>query len=175
METTESSSQPSAMSVGLKFGVILGLLSITSNLISTVIGYNPLDRNWVIMVVASLLTTTVVVFAHNNFKGDNNGFMSYGQGLGIAMVLVLTSIILNGVYTFVYIKLIDPALMESIWEKAALDMEEKGQSEEQIEFGLGIAKKLFWVFYIIGGSFWGLIIGLIVSIFTQNKEPEQAF
>jgi hypothetical protein len=166
---------PSVMAIGLKYGLFLGLISIAISLVTTMLGRNPLDSNWINMVVSLAVTVALVVLAHKNFKENNEGFMSYGQGLGIAMVAILVSIVLTGIYTFIYTKFIDPTAMDSVWEKAAADMEAKGQDEEQIETALGFAKNLFWLFFVLGGAFWGLIVGLIVSIFTQKNEPEQAF
>jgi hypothetical protein len=176
METNEiQQAKPSAMSVGLKFGLILAIISIASMLIQFVIGTSPFSGGWLNSIISIALTVAVVVFAHKNFKENGDGFMSYGQGLGIAMITVIVSIVVGMIFSYVYLNMIDPSAFDAIWEKAAADMEAKGQSQEQIDMGLGWGKKLFWLFYLVGGAFWGLIIGLVVTIFTQKKAPEQTF
>ena len=176
METNEiQQTQPSVMSTGVKFGLILAVISIASMLIQFVIGTSPFSGGWLNSVISIALTVAVVVFAHKAFKENNEGFMSYGQGLGIAMVTVLVSILVGMIFSYVYLNMIDPSAYDAIWEKAAADMEAQGQSQDAIEMGLGWGKKLFWVFYLVGGAFWGLIIGLVVTIFTQKKAPEQTF
>ncbi len=101
--------------------------------------------------------------------------MSYGQGLGIAMVVGIVSLILGGLFLYIYISFIDTSAFEAVWEKAAADMEANGQSQEQIDMGMEWGRKLFWPMYILGGAFGSFIVGLIVSIFTQKKAPEQTF
>lgn len=174
MEETTTSS-PTAMSIGLKFGAILGLASIVQTLIGFAIGSNPLSNNWVNTVIAIAVSVAVIVFAHKAFKDGGDGYMGYGQGLGIAMVTSLVSLVITGLFTYIYINFIDTNAFEEIWEKAAADMEAKGQSQEAIDMGMSWGRKLFWVFYALGGAFGGLIVGLIVTIFTQKKAPEQTF
>lgn len=174
MEETTKTEQPTAMSVGLKYGVILGLSSIALNILMFVVGLNPFEGGWKGWI-GMLLAVAIIVLAHKNFKESGSGFMTYGQGLGIAMIAFLISMVLSGIFSYVYLNFIDPSAFEAIWEKAAADMEAKGQSQEQIDMGLGWGRKLFWVFFIVGGAFMGLICGLVVSIFTQKKAPETAF
>lgn len=174
MEETVKTEQPTVMSVGLKYGLILGLASIVVNVIMFAIGMNPFEGGWKGWI-GSVLAIVVLVLAHKNFKDAGTGFMSYGQGLGIAMVTFLVSIVISGIFSYIYLNIIDPAAFEAVWEKAAADMEANGQSEEQIEIGLSWGRKLFWVFFIVGGAFMGLIVGLIISIFTQKNPPEPTF
>jgi hypothetical protein len=163
------------MSVGLKFGLILGLISIVLHLVQYAIGINPMDNQWISNSISVITTVAVIVFAHKSYKETGNGYMSYGQGLGLAMVTVVSSLVIGGLYTFIFFNFIDPSAFEAIWEKAAADMEAQGQSEEAIEMGMSWGRKLFWPLFILGGLFWGFILGLIVTIFTQKKEPETAF
>jgi hypothetical protein len=173
-ETTAKTEQPTAMSVGFKYGLILGLISIVLTIIFFVVGMNPFEGGWKSWL-NTCLAILFVVLAHKNFKDNGDGFMSYGQGLGIAMVTFLVSMVVSGIFSYIYLQFIDPSAFEQIWEKAAADMEAKGQSQDQIDVAMSWGRKLFWVFFIVGGAFIGLLIGLVVSIFTQKKAPEQAF
>lgn len=174
MEETIKTEQPTVMSVGLKYGLILGLASIAVNIIFFAIGMNPFEGGWKGWI-GTVLAIGMIVLAHKNFKDSGSGFMTYGQGLGLSMITFLVSMVLGGIFSYVYLNFIDPTAFEAIWEKAAADMEAKGQSEDQIELGLSWGRKLFWVFFIVGSLFMGLIVGLIVSIFTQKKPPETMF
>jgi hypothetical protein len=173
----EETSAPGStvMSVGLKFGLILGLASVVQSLVVFAIGSNPLSSNWVNTCVAILVSIGVIVFAQKTFKDSGDGFMSYGQGLGIAMIVSMIAIVIGMIFIYIYINFIDTSAFEEVWEKAAADMEAKGNTQEQIDIGLEWGRKLFWVFYLIGGVFGSLITGLIVTIFTQKKAPEQTF
>lgn len=175
MEENNIAAKPTVMSVGLKFGLILGVVSILITLVKFMAGANPMENNWINNVISLALVVLAVVFAHRNFKEGGDGFMSYGQGLGVAMVTVIISTILSGLFMYVYMNFVDISAWDAIWEKAEEDMIAQGQSDEAIEMGLSWGKKLFWIIFPLAAAFWGLIIGLIVSIFTQKKSPETAF
>lgn len=174
MEENLNASKNTVWSVGLKYGLILTLVSIALMLIRIALGDNPYQSDWKSWLSA-VLTIVIVVLAHKNFKDNGNGFMSYGQGLGLSMVVILVSIVLGGIFSFLYTAFVDTGMMDAVYEKMAEDMEEKGQNKEQIEMAIGWTKKLFWPLYFVGGVFMGFIIGLIVSIFTQKSNPEPTF
>jgi len=171
MEEKMNSQPPSTMSVALRFGLIMGLFSVAYTVIVIAVGGNPLESDWKGWVSLAV-SAVIVVFAHKNFKDNGDGFMSYGQGLGIAFLSVLISGVISGIFLFVYINFIDTGVMEDLMQKTSQKMEEQGQSEEAIEMALSFTKKFFWAFYAFGLVFGSLIIGLVISIFTQKKNPE---
>jgi hypothetical protein len=175
MEENNAVIRPTVISVGLKFGLILGLVSIAITMITIAIGNNPVDDSWLNRLLSLVLGVIAVVLAHKNFKDRGDGFMNYGQGLGIAVIVCVVSMILSAIILYLYLNFIDPSVYDAIWEKAEEDMIASGNTEDQIEMGLSIAKRFFWLIFAMAGAFWGLIIGLIVTIFTQNKAPETAF
>jgi len=171
--TPEVNNPVTARSVGLRHGLILGLVSIIFSLILILIGDSPFNRsiswvNWVFVIA-------LVVIAHKRFKDGNNGYMSYGQGVGISFWISLASTVLGGIFLYIYITAIDPGLFDAVFEQQIQAMEEKGMPDDQIEMGINIGKMMFWPMYLIGGIFCGVLIGLIVSIFTQKKAPEQLY
>jgi ABC-type antimicrobial peptide transport system permease subunit len=132
---------------------------------------NPFVRDWKGWI-SMAVSIAIIVFAHKNFKDSGDGFMSYGQGLGIAFIAVMTSVLVGFVFSYLYINFFDPTVMDEVWEKALEDAQAKGQNEEAAQMGIEWGKKLFWLFYLIGGAFVALIVGLLVPIFTQKKNPE---
>jgi hypothetical protein len=174
METVETK-KASALNIGAKFGLILGLCSITVSLLLYAIGFDTIKYSWVLNIINGALVIAMVVLAHQSYKESGNGYMSYGQGLGIGMITVLVSMAISGVYTYVFFNFIDPSMFQAIFDKVESDMEAQGQSEQAIEMALGFTRKFFWAFFVVGALFWGFLIGVIVSIFTQKREPETAF
>lgn len=163
----------STRSVGLKYGLISALVGVGLFLVSAVAGLNPFQGalNWV-----GLGITVVLMFlAQKNFKDNGDGFMSYGQGVGIGFWFVLISTVITIAIMFVYVSFIDNAPMELFYEEQAVKMEEQGQSDQAIEIAMEWTRKLFWIFAVIGSIFWGMIIALILTIFTQKKHPEPTF
>jgi hypothetical protein len=165
----------SVASVALRFGLILGIVSILVAVIKFSFMENPMDNDWVNTIINLGLGVAGVVFAHKYFKDKGNGYMSYGQGLGIGVLVIGISTILTAIFLFVYFNYIDPSVWEGMFDQIREKMEAQNQQDEAIEMALSITRKMFWPIVLISGFFWGLIIGLIVSIFTQNKEPETAF
>lgn len=169
-ETTKQ--KPSAFSVGLKFGLILAVVSIAVMMISIAFGSNPFKSDWIKGLLNFAITVAVVVFAHKSFKDSGDGYMSYGQGLGVAFITIMVSVIIGGIFSYVYTSFVDTNVLEEVWQKTAEDMEAQGQSQEAIDMAISWTKKLFWPIYFIGAGFMALIVGLIVSIFTKNSNPE---
>ena len=171
MEENTESTKPSVMSVGLKYGLFITLASIAFSTIIIVIGMNPLKSDWK-GLISAVITVTLVVLAHKNFKDKGDGFMTYGQGFGISFISILISIFLGGIFMYVYANFIDPNMMEEVWQKTAEDMEAKGQNQETIDIALTWTKKLFWAIYFVFGVFIAAVIGVLVPIFTQKKNPD---
>ncbi len=170
-ETTE---KPTVFNTGLRYGLYLSLASIALTLVIAVAGGNPLQsdfKSWNTWVNFAI-SIAIIVMAHKYFKDNGDGFMSFGQGFGISFVAFMVSIVLGGVFTYVYANFIDTNMMEELWNKTAEQMEEQGQSEEAIEMALNMTKSFFWVFYVIGGAFGAAIMSLIVTLFTQKKNPD---
>lgn len=169
MEENQTVTPPSAMSVGLRYGLILAVISILYTLVLVALGANPFIQDWK-SYVHFVFIIAVVVMAHKYYKDNGDSYMSYGTGFGIAFVTVVVSMIIGMVFSIIYVKFIDTGAMDAMYEKIRSDMEAKGQ-EAQADVAIEWTKKLFWVFYIVGSLFWGSIIGLIVTIFTQKKRP----
>jgi len=101
--------------------------------------------------------------------------MTIGQGVGIGFWMTLVSLLIGGLVTYVYANIIDPDTMQNFYEMQRIQMEERNVPDEQIEIALEWTRKLFWVFYAISGLAGGLIIALIVSIFTKKDNPAPPF
>lgn len=172
MEENEAN-LPTVRSVGLKYGAISAIVSIVFFLILALSGQNAFDNKW--GWIGMLFSIVILILAQKNFKGEGDGFMSYGQGVGIGFWISLVAVIVAGLFSYTYANIIDPATMESFYEKQYESMSEKGMPEEQIEIAVSWTKKLFWPLYGFFGIFFGVLVALIVTIFTQKKSPEQTF
>jgi hypothetical protein len=172
MEENEAN-LPTVRSVGLKYGAILAIVSIVFFLILTLSGLNAFDNTW--NWIGMIFSIAILVLAHKNFKDEGDGFMAYGQGVGIGFWISLVSVIVAGLFTYTYATIIDPATMDTFYEKQYEGMQEKGMPEEQIEIAVSWTKKLFWPLYAFFGVFFGVLVALIVTIFTQKKSPEKTF
>lgn len=176
MEENTDSQLVTTRSVGIRYGLIFGIISIFYFLIFVMAD---LDMSkgfgrWGTTVIALV----IIFLAHKFFKESGDGFMSYGQGIGIGFWTGLTSSVVSSVFTYVYVKFIDDGFVAKIREKAIEDMQAQGQSEEQIEMAMkfvemftGAEALLFFGLFI--GILTLVIVALIITIFTQKPKPEQ--
>jgi hypothetical protein len=127
-----------------------------------------------------LVALAAVIYGHRYFKVKGNGFMSYGDGIGIAAWIGVVGSVINGAVTYVYLKFINTGFLAAVRGKAVEEMEKQNQSEESMELATKImdtfasAEALF-IFEIILGMILFLFIGLIVSIFTKNESTTPPF
>lgn len=169
----QTKSAPTVMSVGIRWGVVNALVSIAFFIVLVIAGLNAFDNKW--GWIGSGFTIVLLVLAHKAFKDQGDGFMTYGQGVGIGFWMSVVATVVAGLFTYVYANIIDPATMENFFEAQRMQMEERNMPDEQIDIAIEWTRKLFWVFYVIGGVVGGLILSLIVSIFTQKRNPAPPF
>jgi uncharacterized ion transporter superfamily protein YfcC len=169
MENT-AQQQPSTMKVGATYGLFAGLFSIVVFVIVASLGLNPFGGG--LNYIGTVGSIVLLVFAHKKFKDSGDGFMSYGQGLGIAIIFFLVSSFLSLVVMYIYINFVDYAPMQALLDEQLKQMEKSNTPDDAIEMAQKITKDWFWVIGAFTALFGGLILGLIVSIFTQKKNPE---
>ncbi|HEX5171907.1 MAG TPA: DUF4199 domain-containing protein [Cyclobacteriaceae bacterium] len=170
METTTNA--PTVRGVGTKFGLISAGFSIFFFLVLTLVGLNAFDNKW--SWIGLIVSIVIMVFAHKQFKDQGDGFMSYGQGVGIGFWIALISLLIAGGFTFIYVNFIDQTAMDAFYDTQRMNMEDKGMPDDQIDVAISWTRKLFWLFYFFFGIFFGVLVAVIVSIFTQKKNPQQA-
>ncbi len=160
-------------SVGIKWGLISGLISIVFFLTLVLSGQNAFDNKW--NWIGLIISLAIVFLAHKNYKESGNGYMSYGQGVLIGFWIALVSLVLGAGITYLYVTVIDTGAMDLFYDKQIEQMSKNGMPDDQIDMAIGWTKALFWPMYIFFGLFFGVLVGVIVSIFTQKKNPEPAF
>lgn len=173
-----SAEKLSTRTVGIRYGLILAAVSVIFFLLAATLSLNTTEgpARWV-----SLIFMTVVFFlGHKYYKDNGDGYMSYGQGMGIGFWASLISSLISSAFTYVYVKFIDPSWLETIKEMQIEQLQEQGMSDEQIEMSMGMMEKLstpemIFIFGIIGGVLIGVILSLVITIFTQKNNSNAPF
>src|SRR5437879_13754637 len=132
MEETSTSPTVTTKSVGIRYGVIMGIVSIAYFVILNLLGVDMTQGpgSWGRYVYCAAL----IFLAHKYFKENGDSFMAYGQGIGISFWMGLISVAISSVFTYIYVKFIDTGFIQQILDKTRESMEEKGNlSDEQIE------------------------------------------
>jgi len=169
----------------IRFGIILGLISIVITLISYFIF--PVDpetlkpkNGWIQTVVGLLANFTLIYIGTKAYRDEElEGNISYSKSVGFAFYMSLPYAILTAVYTFIFFKFIDPSMIENIAKLQYNKMAEQGMGNEQIQQSLGVMTymnnpAMYALLSIFGCIIYSVIIGLITSIFTK-KVPDSQF
>jgi len=166
---------PTTLQTGIRYGVILGLISIIISAISFLAN---IEQNTIATVISVVITIAGIYMAHKYFKDEGDGFMSYGQGLGIGTLASVVAGALGGIFSFLYLSFIDDSPLKKAMEQQRIKFEEQGMGDDQIEQAMAMAEKfssplMALIFSIVFSLIFGFIISLIVSAITKNVNPEE--
>jgi hypothetical protein len=170
---TPTHAQPSVWAVGTKGGLYTGLVLIIFSLITFILGVRDQWIGTIVQIVSFLIG---IYLTHKAFKDQGNGYMSYGQGLGLGTILSLVSGALVGAFSAIYLAFIDDTILREQMEEARFQLEEQGMSDQQIDQAMSYSEMFtspigIFLMTIVAYIFYGFIISLIVSAFTKNTDP----
>jgi hypothetical protein len=174
MEQEQVDSAPTTRDAGIRFGLISALISIFYFLAITMAGLTLQGpAGWFQWMIGAVL----IFLAHKYYKDNGSGFMNYGQGIGIAFWMGLISSIISAVFTFIYAKFIDTTFIDNLKDAQLEKFQEQGMSETQIDQAMKISEMFFtpgamMIMGLIIGILGTIVIALIVTIFTQKKNPD---
>lgn len=163
----------------IKFAIIYALVNIGISLVFYILDIA--QSGWLSALPSLVLTATVLYFGLNSRRNDTlGGYMSYGQGLGTGMLIVLAGSAIASLYQFVFLTFIDPEFVEKALELAKEEMLKKDMPEEQMEQALSISRKMMkpWLMSLmafVGSIFFGLIINLVLAAITKKEDPNRFY
>ncbi len=162
--------QTTTTKIALKWGAILGIVFIIFNTTMLVLGIQD-SVNWLLY----LLLGIGIYLSMNNYKTENQGYLSFGEGLGTGTMVSAISGLLVSAFSYVYMTFIDPTVTEQLLKRAELEMERKGYSDEQIEQALEYSKmfmspSVLFVISIISVIFIGFILSLAIAAFVKKDK-----
>jgi hypothetical protein len=167
-------SPPSTRETGLRYGAVLGLISI---LYFVFLAIYRIDTTQGIGRWATLIfNLALLILAHQYFKRSGDGFMSYKQGITIAFWVALISSLMFSAFFVLYIQFIDTDFMEIMEEVQRQALIDQNISEEQIDQAMKLAKSfqspwILFTFGVVVGIISQLIFALITTIFTKKENP----
>lgn len=158
-----------SLNAGLLFGLIIVAYSLL--LFVTDLAITSQGLSWISYIILAV----GIYYAHTQFKNKGDGFMSYGQGLGIGTLTSLFAGILTGIFTVIYTTVIDSGYQQRAMEQARRMLEERGMPDEQIDSALQMSQTftnpiLMMVMSILFMTFLGFIISLIIAAITKKND-----
>jgi hypothetical protein len=170
----ENLEMPTVKSVAMKWGPILGLISIAIFLITAL---GEMQGNKIMNWIGLIPTIAIIYMAHKEYKDNGDGYMSYSQGLGLGTLIALISSLISTVFFYVYVKFVDTTYIEIIKDLQLAEMQQNGMGDAEIEQAMSIASgfmtpEVMSVFAIVIGVFFAFLLSLIISAITKNSNPE---
>lgn len=155
----------------LKWGAIGGLLSFIFTLITKFTGLEDdfsETLGWVSTIFTLIINVTILVLALREVREENDGFMSYGQGLGSSTLLGAIWGVVAGGFNYIYLQFIDQGVVQKQLDLARERLEDQGLTESQIEDAEKITKMMMgpgvqFVMVVLVTIVFMFILGLIVS------------
>lgn len=156
-----------------KWGIIYGAIGTVVNLVPMLM---ELQISW-LQIVNIVIAIAMFILACKEFKTENGGLMSFGEGFRISLGAAAIAGVMRSVVSYVYLKFIDPEYIERMKQIMNDTWREQGMTEEQIEqssrFMSGFSNpELGLILGVVVVVLGGLIWGAIVSAIMKNGEDE---
>ncbi len=171
METTTTQT-------ALKWGAIAGVISIVSSLVNylTDAQIQGGALQWGVMAFGFVVMAAVLWLAMGEFKTNNGGFMTYGQGLGIGTLMGAISGVVSAVFNYVYVTFIDTTFTGRMMEFQTQKMEEQGLDPAAIEKGMEYGKMFsspgfMFVLIIFTSVLFYFLFSLVVAAIQRKDKP----
>lgn len=171
-------SQTTTTRIALKWGLIAGIISIILSVATQLLGVKNSENisiGFFLFLIAFAFTCLIQVLAMNDYKSQNNGFMSYSEGLGIGLLSGTIWGVVSGGFNIIYVKYIDNSEMVKQANLMRQKMEEQGATDAQMELNEKIISyatdpSLTFIFTVIIGFIGGLIVSLVISAILKKEK-----
>lgn len=158
-------------SISLRYGLILAGLGIIFTILQFMSSIKWLS--W----VSLLISIAILVYANREHqRQDLGGFISFKRVFRLSFLANIVSGAIASVFNFVYIKFINPSVLEDIIAQIRSDSERNNTPEEAINIAI---EWTTWMFSSVGGIFItffivlisGAIISLILAAILKRNRP----
>ncbi len=152
----------------MNYGAILGLILI----LLSVIGYILNMQESSVLGVLNYVVMAILVFIGSKNLRDKHlgGYIKYGRALGSSFLIGLFGGILLSFYIYVFMKYIDPSILEQMKILTEQKLIDKGIPESQIDMSMKMISPGMIAFgTIFSFSFWSFLLALIIAFFIRKE------
>ena len=167
-------------SIVLKYGLFLGLASIAFHVLQYVTDLLYTDEfavSALLLVVWVVISAAILVAALEQYKKDNGGFLTTGDGAKVGVLAGLIAGVLYGGYMLLYTNVLDPNYYDKVVDLAMKQMNAfaGSMSEEQFET---VREALYlrkpsdvanFISAFITSIVCGVILGVIIGAIKKSK------
>jgi len=172
MEKKNSSIGKEALKYGAIIAAVLILLSLVAYL-SNLSGNSALGWLENVIIIGGL------VWAMKNFRDKHlGGYMEFGQGVSLGTLASLFGGSLTSLYSFIFLKYIDPSALEELKEVSIERVMQGGYSDTELEMMDSIFQFVYTPgLMLIGGILSAILGGVIISLILAAiiKKPKPLF
>lgn len=159
--------------VSLMYGLIAAAASIAYTMVIDIAGQT---GNQALNYAGLLIFIVLCVLAHNEFKKKGDGYMNYGQGLGIGVLISVISGTVSTVFFYFYITKINQGYIANLLQLQREKLEESGKYGAELEQMMEATEKFMQpvtlvIFAFVGGFLMTFVLSLIIAAITQKKRP----
>jgi drug/metabolite transporter (DMT)-like permease len=166
------SNRPSILKPAMTYGLIIALVIIIFAVIQWILGLE--GARWMTWI-AWVAYFAALYFCLKNWRDQHlGGYILYGQSLSAGILFMFFASVIYAFYFVVFTKWIDPTFVARLLDTIEEAYYKQDIPEEQITAVMAVLGKLhnpgmlfFWG--ILGTTFTGIILSLIVSIFIKKE------
>ncbi len=164
---------------GLTLGVYMAIAVVLYSVVLYVTGFG-FNKTAGYGSIAILIIGIILI--QLNYKKQQDGFLTYGQGVGVSVIAMISVGVISLVYTYLLYAVIDPDYYQQFLlfmeEQTTAAMIERGMTEDQIQMSIEMQQKFQTPVILAGGALVnsvivGLIVSLISSIFIKKKPSDE--
>ncbi len=167
--------KPSTAVLSIGYGVIIALAVIVISLILFLLN---VSRENALNYVVYIVFLAGILLAQFNYRNKYlGGHITYGQAFSLGVLISLFLAIIMAVYTYIFLKYIDPGAMEEGMAMAEQKMMERGMSQTEIDQGMAFARKfatvgVTTVMTLVTYFIIGMVMSLITAIIVKKEDTE---
>ncbi|MDY8137233.1 DUF4199 domain-containing protein [Aquimarina sp. 2201CG5-10] len=160
----------------LKYGVILGILSITYNIVLYI--FNKItEQNWIKSIIELIILIIMIIYGIYKYKKSNNDFLKLSQAIKIGVGVSFIGGIVTFIWFLLLLNVIDPDVYNQIVQaklKSGIS-NNPDISQGQIERSVSIAETfsssyMLTAFLTVSNLLFGSLISLIGGAIMHKKK-----
>ena len=123
-----------------------------------------LDPNSAVKYISLIPFIAFCILAQKEYRDQLGGYLTFGQGFSAGFRYALFAGLLLAIFTFLYLKILNPGALDKIIEQQKTLLEQKNMSEAQIDTASEITKKWGVLIGTLSAAIGSLVSGCIVAL-----------
>lgn len=167
------------MKAPVRYGLIYGGIGIGISLLTYGLGIEKDDSVQSIIRWVNIALPAVMIFLGIRARRDEegNGFISFGSGFSAGMIIASISAVITGIYTYLYMTVLNPGIVTYIKMKQEEELVKRGLSDSEIEqvsgnMDMWTSPGMMTLYTVVGILLLGLVISLISSAILKKENPQ---